>query len=72
MAKESNIPCFLLIAEREQMDSCLPQSWFQEAILNNNYNCLNADIYVDSLRATLKNLLNWKTPGHDGTHEFWF
>ena len=29
------------------------------------------DIYNGSLRATLKKVLNWKTPGHDGIHRFW-
>ena len=28
-------------------------------------------ILLDSLRATLKKVLNGKTPGHDGIHGFW-
>ena len=26
-------------------------------------------IYLDSLRATLRKVLNWKTSGHDGIHK---
>ena len=29
-------------------------------------------IIHDSLRATLINIPNWKTPGHDGLHGIWF
>ena len=29
-------------------------------------------IHVDSLRTKLKKIPNWKTPGHDGIHGFWF
>ena len=32
----------------------------------------NANIDLDTLRAALKKITNWKTPGHDGTHGFWF
>ena len=31
-----------------------------------------ADIQQDSPRTTLKKVVNWKTPGHDGVHGFWF
>ena len=31
-----------------------------------------ANIRLDSLRATLKKITNWKTPGHDSIHGFWF
>ena len=31
-----------------------------------------AEIYTDLLRTTLKKVSNWKTPGHDGIHGFWF
>ena len=30
------------------------------------------DIHLESLRTTLKNVRNWKTPGHEGIHGFWF
>ena len=29
-------------------------------------------IYINSLRTTLKKISNWRTPGHDGIHEFCF
>ena len=29
-------------------------------------------IQLDSLRATLKKAPNWKTPGHNGIHGYWF
>ena len=29
-------------------------------------------IYIDFLKTTLKRISNWKTPGHDGIHVFWF
>ena len=29
---------------------------------------LKAKIHHESLRATLKKVPNWKTPGHDGIH----
>ena len=29
-------------------------------------------IHLNSLRATLKKVPNWKTLGHDGIHAFWF
>ena len=28
--------------------------------------------YIDLLKTTLKKISNWKTPGHDGIHGFWF
>ena len=28
------------------------------------------EIHMESLRATLKKVPNWKTPGHDGIHGF--
>ena len=31
-----------------------------------------AEIHTDLLRTTLKKVSNWKTPGHDGIHGFWF
>ena len=31
-----------------------------------------AEIHMDLLRTTLRNILNWKAPGRDGTHGFWF
>ena len=31
-----------------------------------------AKIYIDLLKTTLKRKPNWKTPGHDGIHGFWF
>ena len=31
-----------------------------------------AEIQIDLLKTTLKGILNWKTPGHDGIHGFWF
>ena len=30
------------------------------------------EIQVDLLKTTLKRILNWKAPGHDGIHGFWF
>ena len=30
------------------------------------------EIHIDLLKTTLKRLSNWKTPGHDGIHGFWF
>ena len=30
-----------------------------------------AKIHLDSLRATLKKVPNWKTPGHDGIQGYW-
>ena len=30
------------------------------------------EIRVDLLKPTLKRISNWKTPGHDGIHGFWF
>ena len=30
------------------------------------------EIHVDLLKTTLKRISNWKTPGHDGIHGFWF
>ena len=27
---------------------------------------------LNSLRATVKKVPNWKTPGHDGIHGYWF
>ena len=32
---------------------------------------LKAEIYIDLLKTTLKKS-NWKTPGHDKIHGFWF
>ena len=29
------------------------------------------EIHIGLLKMTLKNI-NWKTPGHDGIHSFWF
>ena len=31
-----------------------------------------AEIHTDLLKTTLKKVSNWKTPGHDGIHGFWF
>ena len=31
-----------------------------------------AEILIDLLKTTLKRIPNWKTPGHDGIHGFWF
>ena len=31
-----------------------------------------AEIHTDLLRTTLKKVSNWKTPGHDRIHGFWF
>ena len=31
-----------------------------------------AEIHTDLLRTTLEKVSNWKTPGHDGIHGFWF
>ena len=31
-----------------------------------------AEMHIDLLRTALKTISNWKTPGHDGIHEFWF
>ena len=30
------------------------------------------EIHVDLLKTTLKRISNWKAPGHDGLHGFWF
>ena len=30
------------------------------------------EIHIDFLKTTLKRISNWKTPGHDGIHDFWF
>ena len=30
------------------------------------------EIHIDLLKATLKRISNWKTPGHDGIHSFCF
>ena len=30
------------------------------------------EIHDDLLKTTLKRILNWKAPGHDGIHGFWF
>ena len=30
------------------------------------------EIHIDLLKATLKRISNWKTPGHDRIHGFWF
>ena len=31
-----------------------------------------AEIHIELLEKTLKKISNWKTPGHDGIHGFWF
>ena len=31
-----------------------------------------AEIHIDLPKRTLKKVSNWKTPGHDGIHGFWF
>ena len=31
-----------------------------------------AEILIDLIKTTLKKISNWKTPGHDGIHGFWF
>ena len=31
-----------------------------------------ADIHIDLLKTTQKGIPNWKMPGHDGIHGFWF
>ena len=33
---------------------------------------LEPEIYLESFRATLKKILNWKTPGNEDKHGFWF
>ena len=33
---------------------------------------LTAEIHIELLKKTLKKISNWKTPGHDGIHGFWF
>ena len=33
---------------------------------------LKAEIHTDLLKTTLKKVSNWKRPGHDGIHGFWF
>ena len=33
---------------------------------------LKAKIHIDLLETTLQKISNWKTPGHDGIHGFWF
>ena len=33
---------------------------------------LKIEIHVDLLKTTLKRISNWKAPGHDGIHGFWF
>ena len=30
------------------------------------------EIHIELLKKTLKKISNWKTPGHDGIHGFWF
>ena len=30
------------------------------------------EMHVDLLKTTLKRISNWKAPGHDGIHGFWF
>ena len=30
------------------------------------------EIHIDLLKTTLKRISNWKTPGYDGIHGFWF
>ena len=30
------------------------------------------EIHIDSLKTTLQRISNWKTPGSDGIHSFWF
>ena len=30
------------------------------------------EIHINLLKTTLKKKSNWKTPGHDGIHGFWF
>ena len=30
------------------------------------------EIHRDSLRATVNEIPDWKIPGHDGIHGFWF
>ena len=32
----------------------------------------NAKIHLNSLRATLQKVPNWKMPGHDGIYQYWF
>ena len=34
--------------------------------------CPKIEIHVDLLKTTLKRISNWKAPGHDGIHGFWF
>ena len=31
-----------------------------------------AEMHTDLLKTTLKKISNWKTPGHDGIHGYWF
>ena len=33
---------------------------------------VEVDMYLDTQRAILKKVGNWKTPGHDTIHGFWF
>ena len=30
------------------------------------------NMHLDGLKATLKNITNWKTSGLEGIHKFWF
>ena len=31
-----------------------------------------ASVHIITLKSVLKKVTNWKTPGHDGIHGFWF
>ena len=39
---------------------------------NQNEEGPKAETHTDLLKTTLKKVSNWKTPGHDGIHGFWF
>ena len=46
--------------------------WCKRPSNNNNDNNNNNKIHIDLLKTTLKRISNWKAPGHDGIHGFWF
>ena len=33
---------------------------------------LKGEVHIELLKKTLKKISNWKTPGYDGIHKFWF
>ena len=44
----------------------------EKATLEKTQKDSKAKIYRDSLWTTLNKVTNWKTPGHNGIHWFWF